>query len=242
MKTFREFCESQELEEGWKDYIPSGERIAAFGRNFADKATLGGYRHARAAVDYVVKKALGRKTTYKKELDQENEKLKSGEKNYPGTTVVGDIAGKIAPGLVAPEVTAAAHALKGAADAVNAYYPRVKKAIVGESQAGAPTKTYKQFVDTAKKSAPKSKTPEISRVLDPENFYYDDQGNRLELIPGKVDMKKDPESIFKGVASKMLVLKDPLKKVPHAVDDTGKKFPPAKVIILKAKPKTKKSE
>ena len=168
MKTYKQFvAEAREnsLDEGWRDYIPSADQVSAFGRNFADKATLGGYKYARAGADYVVKKAMGKKTTYKKELDQEKEKLKAGEKKYPGTTVAADLAGHVAPGIVAPEVTAIAKGAQGVADMATSMYPRVKKAIVGED-----LKTYRQFVaeaqasvvmnDTKTKTTTAYKTPE----------------------------------------------------------------------------------
>jgi hypothetical protein len=242
VKSYKQFvAEAREnsLDEGWRDYLPSADQVSAFGRNFADKATLGGYKYARAGADYVVKKAMGKKTTYKKELDQEKEKLKAGEKKYPGTTVAADLAGHIAPAIVAPEAIAMAKGAQGAADMATSMYPRVKKAIVGEG-----LKTFKQFIDVNKDDmlVPQSKTPEVSKIVNPENFYYDDQGKKLELIPGKIDIKKSLEKIYKDTESNTPIVNKPMKKVPYATDEFGNKSEPSRVLILKSKPKTKKSE
>ena len=79
------------IEEGLTD------TIGAFGRGLADKATLGGYKYARAAVDYGIKKALGKNTTYNRELDQEKEKLEKDSKDNPTASGLGDAAGYALP-------------------------------------------------------------------------------------------------------------------------------------------------
>jgi hypothetical protein len=133
MLTFREFLEEQKrIEEGWKDYVPSANTVSTFGRNFADKATMGGYKYARAGADYVVKKALGRKTTYQKELDQEKEKLAKGEKNEPMASVAGDVAGDVAASAAlaaAPAVLAPVKTAKETGGYVASFLPRVKRAL-----------------------------------------------------------------------------------------------------------------
>ena len=105
-------------------------------------------------------------------------------------------------------------------------------------------KTFKQFIDVDRddRLVPQSKTPEVSKIVNPENFYYDDQGNKLELIPGKIDMKKSPEKIYKDTEAKTPIISKPMKKVPYATDELGNKSEPSRVLILKSKPKTKKSE
>jgi hypothetical protein len=132
MLTFKEFRQLQEemddeLEEGWKDYVPSMKSVSTFGRNFADKASLGTYKYVRAGADTVIKKALGRKTTYNKELEQEKQKLAKGEKDEPGASVLGDVAGTAAvaaaPGLIAP-----VKAAKETGGFVASLLPRIRKA------------------------------------------------------------------------------------------------------------------
>jgi hypothetical protein len=118
MKTFKQFT----MNEGWKDYIPSMKDVGSAAINFADTATLGGYKYARAGADYTAKNAMklagyGKGTTYQKELDQEKEKLAKAEKESPRSSATGDIAGYGAVAL-APELpligAAATNALKAA--------------------------------------------------------------------------------------------------------------------------------
>jgi hypothetical protein len=132
MLTFKEFRQLQEetdyeLEEGWKDYVPSMKSVSTFGRNFADKASLGTYKYVRAGADTVIKKALGRKTTYNKELEQEKQKLARGEKDEPGASVLGDVVGTAAvaaaPGLIAP-----VKAAKETGGFVASLLPRIRRA------------------------------------------------------------------------------------------------------------------
>ena len=96
------------IEEGIVD------SIGAFGRGLADKATLGGYKYARAAADYGIKKAIGRKTTYKRELDQEKEKLEKDSKDNPTASGLGD-----ATGYALPYVPVLGSAVKAAQGAVS---------------------------------------------------------------------------------------------------------------------------
>lgn len=97
------------VDEGITDYLPSMDSVSAFGRNVADTATFGGYKYARAGADYVAKKALkaiglsNQDTTYKKELDQEKEKLAKDDVKHPQAAAAGDIAGMGAM-AVAPEI------------------------------------------------------------------------------------------------------------------------------------------
>ncbi len=96
MKTFKQFT----VNEGWKDYLPSMPTMSDVGAtalNFADTATMGGYKYARAGVDYAAKNAAklagyGKGTTYDKELKQEKEKLAKAEKESPRASAVGDVA------------------------------------------------------------------------------------------------------------------------------------------------------
>ena len=102
------------------------DKLGAFGRGFADKATLGGYKYARAAVDYGAKKALkglglkgGEDTTYERELEQEKEKLSKDYEKEALASAAGDIAGHAMPYV--PVVGAAIQAAKGAVDTVKGY-------------------------------------------------------------------------------------------------------------------------
>jgi hypothetical protein len=94
MRTYKQFT----IDEGWKDYIPSMKDVYATGLNLADTATMGGYKYARAGVDYAAKNAMklagyGKGTSYEKELKQEKEKLAKAEKESPRASAVGDVAG-----------------------------------------------------------------------------------------------------------------------------------------------------
>ena len=84
----------KKVEEGLAD------KVGAFGRGMADKATFGGYKYARAAADYGVKSGLkklgikgGEDTTYQRELDQEKEKLTKDSEKEPLASGLGDAAG-----------------------------------------------------------------------------------------------------------------------------------------------------
>ena len=102
MLTFKQFT----INEGWKDYLPSMpsmKDVYATGLNFADTATMGGYKYARAGADYAVKNTMnlagyGKGTTYDKELKQEKEKLSKADKESPRASAVGDV---VAYGAVA---------------------------------------------------------------------------------------------------------------------------------------------
>ena len=95
------FRRRKNIDEGLSDYLPSADSIYAFGRNAADTATFGGYKYARAAGDYAVKntmKAVGLRkkgTTFKRELDQEKEKLARDDIKNPQAAAAGDIAGDV---------------------------------------------------------------------------------------------------------------------------------------------------
>lgn len=108
MKTFKQFT----MDEGWKDYLPSMpsmDDIYATGLNFADTATMGGYKYARAGADYAAKNYIGKPlglskgTTWEKELKQEKEKLAKAEKHSPKASAAGDLAAYGAVAL-APEI------------------------------------------------------------------------------------------------------------------------------------------
>jgi hypothetical protein len=127
MLTFKEFLETQEqMDEGISDYLPSANSVAAFGRNFADTATMGGYKYARAAADYAVKNTMNKVglrkkgTTFSRELDQEREKLASDDKRHPRASAAGDIAG-IGAAVLAPEAPIAGAAVAGAQKAGETY-------------------------------------------------------------------------------------------------------------------------
>ena len=94
------------------------DSISAFGRQAADTATLGGYKYARAGVDYAAKNALslagyGKGTTYQKELDQEKEKLAHDEAEHQQASSAGKLAG-IGAMTLAPELPAVGGAAGGA--------------------------------------------------------------------------------------------------------------------------------
>lgn len=118
-KEYRELKNKKEIDEGLSDYLPSADSIYAFGRNAADTATFGGYKYARAAGDYAVKntmKAVGLRkkgTSFKRELDQEKQKLASDDIKSPRASAAGDIAG-IAGAAIAPEIPAIGAAIGGA--------------------------------------------------------------------------------------------------------------------------------
>lgn len=139
MKKYKIIRKSK-VDEGITDYLPSADSIYAFGRNAADTATFGTYKYARAGADYVAKKgmkALGlskQDTSYKKELDQEKEKLARDDVKNPQASAAGDIAGMGAM-AVAPEIPAVGAALGSAlkagetASKIPYYTGLVKKAI-----------------------------------------------------------------------------------------------------------------
>lgn len=131
----QELNASQEFEEDWMD------TVGAFGRNFADTATLGGYKYARAGADYLAKNALNKLgyadqgTTYDKELDQEIEKLAKDYEQEPGASLAGMGAAMAIPSLPG-EIAAGAKAAQGLGGAaLDAYgkavklYPLAKSAL-----------------------------------------------------------------------------------------------------------------
>jgi hypothetical protein len=96
------------INEGLMDYLPSADSVYAFGRNAADTATFGGAKYASAAAQYAAKNTAsalgyGKGTTFKKELDQEKEKLARDDIKNPQAAAAGDIAGYAAM-AVAPEI------------------------------------------------------------------------------------------------------------------------------------------
>jgi hypothetical protein len=122
MMSFKEFLKQNDpsLEEGW------AEKVGAFGRGFADKATFGGYKYARAGLDYGVKSGLkklgikgGEDTTYDRELEQEKEKLDKDSKDEPLASAAGDIAGHAVPYV--PVVGAMVQSGKNALDKLKGY-------------------------------------------------------------------------------------------------------------------------
>jgi hypothetical protein len=121
MMSFKEFLKQNDpsLEEGWAD-------VGAFGRNFANTATGGGYKYARAGADYLVKTGLkklgvkgGEDTTYERELEQEKEKLDKDSKEKPAASAAGDIAGHAVPYV--PVVGAMVQSGKNALDKLKGY-------------------------------------------------------------------------------------------------------------------------
>jgi hypothetical protein len=99
MKTFKQFISEDNLDEGWKDYLPSADSVYAFGRNVADTATGGAAKYGRAAIDYTAKNALyglgmrKKGTTYDKELKQEKEKLQRDNIKNSEAAAAGDLVG-----------------------------------------------------------------------------------------------------------------------------------------------------
>jgi len=116
--------------EGWWD------SVSAFGRQAADTATLGGYKYASAAAQYGAKNAAsalgyGKGTTFKRELDQEKEKLAHDEKEHQQASSAGKLAGYGAM-AVAPEVPFAGTALATGEKAAKVpYYLGLAKRAVG---------------------------------------------------------------------------------------------------------------
>jgi hypothetical protein len=123
--------------EGWLD------SISAFGRQAADTATLGGYKYARAGIDYAAKNTAsalgyGKGTTYNKELDQEKEKLAHDEKEHQQASSAGKLAGYGAM-AVAPNIPGAATALAAGEKAAKVpyYLGLARKAVGMEEEAPA---------------------------------------------------------------------------------------------------------
>lgn len=122
-KTAKEDIEP--TDEGWLD------KAYAAGRNFADTATLGGYKYARAGADYAVKNAMNQLglddegTTYQKELDQEVEKLNKDWEQEPAASLAGMGGALAIP--VAGEYGAAVKGAQGlAGQALDTYSKAVK--------------------------------------------------------------------------------------------------------------------
>ena len=123
MKSFKQYIKDPSLEEGLAD------AVGAFGRGFADKATFGGYKYARAAADYGIKSGLkklgvkgGEDTTFDRELEQEKEKLDKDSKNQPTASALGDIAGHSIPYV--PVIGTALNAAKGLVGTAKDYYEK----------------------------------------------------------------------------------------------------------------------
>jgi hypothetical protein len=81
----------QEGESWW-------DSVSAFGRQAADAATGGTYKYARAGLDYAAKNTAsalgyGKGTTYKRELDQEKEKLAHDDKEHQQASAAGKLVG-----------------------------------------------------------------------------------------------------------------------------------------------------
>ena len=117
--------DAQQTDEDWMDDLYSA------GRNFADTATLGGYKYARAGADYAAKNALhklgysDKGTDYQKELDQEIEKLDKDWKENPGASLAGMGGALAIP--VAGEYGAAVKGAQGiAGQALDTYGKAVK--------------------------------------------------------------------------------------------------------------------
>lgn len=112
------------------------DSISAFGRQAADTATLGGYKYARAGVDYAAKNTAsalgyGKGTTYDKEVEQEKEKLAHDEKEHQQASSAGKLAGYGAM-AVAPNIPGAASALAAGEKAAKVpYYLGLAKKAVG---------------------------------------------------------------------------------------------------------------
>lgn len=166
--------------EGWWD------SVSAFGRQAADTATLGGYKYARAGVDYAAKNAAsalgyGQGTTYSKELDQEKEKLAHDDKEHSQASSAGKLAGYGAM-TVAPNVPVAGTALSIGDKATKIpYYLGLAKRAVGleENLAGAgtsgdggmsaPFSAMGQEIDSRRKQKPIPLGKTMGSYVDEEN-------------------------------------------------------------------------
>jgi hypothetical protein len=168
--------------EGWLD------SISAFGRQAADTATLGGYKYARAGVDYAAKNTAsalgyGKGTTYDKELKQEKEKLAHDEKEHQQASSAGKLVGPVAAAAASniPAVGAALSAGEKASK-VPYYLGLAKKAIgLKENLAGAgtsadggmsaPFSAMGQEIDARRKEKPKAlpKGSAMGSYVDEEN-------------------------------------------------------------------------
>jgi hypothetical protein len=140
---------SEPIDEGWLD------KVYAAGRNFADTATLGGYKYARAGADYAAKN-IGNKlgfdvepTTYQKELDQEVEKLDKDWEQEPGAALAGIGSAMVLP--LAGQYGAAVKRTQGlGSQALDAYgkfvktYPLAKKALGFEGKSRKNEDTFYQ--------------------------------------------------------------------------------------------------
>jgi len=166
--------------EGWWD------SVSAFGRQAADTATLGGYKYASAAAQYGAKNAAsalgyGKGTTFKRELDQEKEKLAHDEKEHQQASSAGKLAGYGAM-AVAPEVPIAGTALATGEKAAKVpYYLGLAKRAIGleENLAGAgtsadggmsaPFSAMGQEIDARRKQKPIPLGKTIGSYVDEEN-------------------------------------------------------------------------
>jgi hypothetical protein len=124
--------------EGWLD------SISAFGRKAADTATLGGYKYARAGIDYAAKNTAsalgyGKGTTYKRELDQEKEKLDHDEKEHQQAAAAGELVGPVLAYGAASSIPAVGAALSAGekASKVPYYLGLARKAVGMEEEAPA---------------------------------------------------------------------------------------------------------
>lgn len=123
----------KKVDEGFLD------KVGAFGRGLADKATLGdkdnpsGYAHIRAAADFGVKTGLkklglkgGEDTTYQRELDQEKEKLAKDSKDEPLASGIGDTVGHV---IAASPIGSAFKAVKAAVSTGKDYFNKAEPVV-----------------------------------------------------------------------------------------------------------------
>ena len=169
------------------------DKIGAFGRGFADKATGGGYKYARAAVDYGAKRTLnalglkgGEKTTYGRELDQEKEKLKIDSEKEPLASAAGDVAGHAIP--YAPVIGGAVQAVKGAIGAAQDYASKVTP-VADKLSRGLQEKNYMTIDEDAPANATGSAVPGTGD--DPQAFP---KGEPLKRYKKKTEKEQNAVS------------------------------------------------
>lgn len=172
------------------------DKLGAFGRGFADKATLGGYKYARAAVDYGTKKTLkalglrgGEKTTYARELEQEKEKLNKDYEKEPLASAAGDIAGHALPYV--PVVGSAVQAVKGMVGAAKDYADKAVP-VVDKIQRGLQEKNHMSIEE----EAPANSTANIPGTGDDPQAFP--RGEPLKKYKKKTE--KEQEAISDNVA------------------------------------------
>lgn len=173
--------DAPQTDEDWMDDLYSA------GRNFADTASLGTYKYARAGADWAAKNAMhqlgyaDKGTDYQKELDQEVEKLDKDWKENPGASLAGMGAALAIP--VAGEYGAAVKGAQGlAGQALDTYSKAVKMYPLAKAALG-----YKDMKN------PKVEDVELeenllSRIAGLVGAYYGAQMGIPDAIMSTMDM------------------------------------------------------